>query len=82
MKRTRGGDGEVEVLVAPDGISEGRANDVVDACLDLISVDGGAKVTSEPRREACGIEPAASGAGELESEFSEDDECNTSTKGR
>ena len=61
--------------------------EVVEPCIDLASAIGGgtgnaAKVISEPRRELCGIETTAPGAGTMVSEFSEDDECNASAKRR
>jgi hypothetical protein len=83
-KRTREVDGGEGV---PDDISEGRVKEVVEPCLDLASAIGGgtgnaAKVISEPCRELCGMETTAPGAGTMVSEFSDDDECNTSAKRR
>jgi hypothetical protein len=76
----------VGVFVTSDDFSEGRAKETVDPCIDLASVIGGGtrgvKVISEPRREPSDMETAASGAGALEREFSEDDECTTSMKRR
>jgi len=67
----------------PGGFSDGRVKETVEPCLDLPSAVGdAAKVSTEPRREPCGIATTVSGDDTPGREFSEEDEDNVSVERR